>query len=522
MNFPSKVVFRVDASLLIGNGHVMRCLTLANVLAEGGAKCHFICREHKGHLFDIIHSHNHILHSLSDEIIDEENKPLSKDGHIKLSHASWLGCHWQVDAIQSRNVIDKIKPDLLVIDHYAIDYAWESYVYDESRKVMVIDDLANRRHLCDFLHDQTYRRKAKDYKRYIPVKTELLLGTRFSLLRPEFFKIREYSLKRRSANRSVIKQLLISIGGVDSDNLTGKIITELLNTNLLNKMKVIIVLGGNAPWRDDIVKLTKMAPKNNIEIKVDVTNMAEIASNSDLAIGAAGGSTWERCCLGVPTIQFVIAVNQMKIANTLSEIHSVIDITISEVKKLKEIIANMHNMLPKLSVISSSIANGKGVYNVIDYLQHGRPSSSAIELKAAAKNDCHYVYELQADSNVRKFFRKPDVPELDEHIEWFNKKLNSDNSVLFVITKEYENVGIVRIDGLLEYVIEVSITVSPTFKGQGIAQQTMSILIELLPNRIMKAVVHHHNIASQKVFEKMDFQLDFKEKLFWTYIREIQ
>jgi UDP-2,4-diacetamido-2,4,6-trideoxy-beta-L-altropyranose hydrolase len=522
MIFPSKVVFRVDASLLMGNGHVMRCLTLANELTEEGAKCYFICREHKGHLFDVIRRHNHILYSLLDEVIDEENKPLIKGKHRLLSHASWLGCHWQVDAIQSRNIIDKIKPDLLVIDHYAIDYAWESYVHDKSRKVMVIDDLANRKHLCDFLHDQTYLRKPKDYRRYISSKTELLLGTRFSLLRPEFFRTREFSLKRRINNGSVTKQLLISVGGVDPNNLTGKIISELLNANMLDKMKVIVVLGGNAPWRDDVIKLSKMAPKNNIEIKVDVQNMADIVSNSDLAIGAAGSSTWERCCLGVPTIQVVIAANQNNIASTLSEINSVVDITISEVKRIKEIIANMRNMLPKLSVISSSIANGKGVYNVINYLKHGKSGSSPVDLKAAAKDDCQYVYELQADTNVRKFFRTPEVPKTNEHEEWFNKKLNSDNSVLFIITKEYENVGMVRIDGLLEDATEVSIIVSSSFKGQGIAQQAISILIEILPSQILKAFVHHKNIASQKVFEKMGFKLNFKEKLFWTYIRGTQ
>ncbi|WP_222115807.1 hypothetical protein [Chromobacterium vaccinii] len=45
-------------------------------------------------------------------------------------------------------------------------------------------------------------------------------------------------------------------------------------------------------------------------VLVGVSNMAELIADHDLAIGAAGGSAWERCCLGLPCLLFIQAENQ--------------------------------------------------------------------------------------------------------------------------------------------------------------------------------------------------------------------
>ena len=144
-----KVAFRTDASLQIGTGHVIRCLTLADALSEQAAKCVFVCRELEGHLMDHIRFRGYELHALP---------KISSDASFEadLAHASWLGIDWQTDADQTRQALGCEVLDWLIVDHYALDHRWELPLRLSSKRIMVIDDLADRRHDCDLLLDQNY------------------------------------------------------------------------------------------------------------------------------------------------------------------------------------------------------------------------------------------------------------------------------------------------------------------------------------------------------------------------------
>ena len=110
---------------------------------------------------------------------------------------------------------------------------------------MVIDDLADRVHICDLILDQTYGRNEEDYSDYVPKNCQILLGPQYALLRPEFKQWRDYSLKRRV--QPVFKQLLITMGGVDPDNITGRVLEILQQCDLPEDLSITIVMGGTAP-----------------------------------------------------------------------------------------------------------------------------------------------------------------------------------------------------------------------------------------------------------------------------------
>src|SRR5690606_32725265 len=188
-----KIVFRCDASIQIGSGHVMRCLTLADELSRQGAESFFICRQHDGSLIEILQQRGYQVYTLPLEhglVIESASK-------ATLAHADWLVTTQHRDAELSRSIVEQIKPNWLIVDHYALDENWEKRLRQYCKKIMVIDDLADRKHDCDVLLDQNFGRYAQDYAAYVNKDCELLCGSKYALLRPEFAEWRSYSLERR-------------------------------------------------------------------------------------------------------------------------------------------------------------------------------------------------------------------------------------------------------------------------------------------------------------------------------------
>lgn len=356
-----KVAFRADASLQIGTGHVMRCLTLADELTRQGAECWFICREHTGHLGELIASKGHHLALLPrDSNIQPVDTPASE------SYAYWLGASWQEDARQTRMALGSLKPDWLVVDHYALDAEWERVLAGEVGNIMVIDDLANRSHQCTLLLDQNLGRASTDYDDRVPPNCHRLIGPRYALLRPEFAALREQSLKRRETPR--LKRILISLGGVDRLNVTTQILDAIRQSSLPDDVELDIIMGATAPHLDGVRR--RAADLSCVaSVSVNVTNMAERMSQADLSIGAAGGTSWERCSLGLPVILVVLAENQIGGAKALETVGAAVTINAASQinKQLPQTLTRLTDasVLKSMSRAAAAITRGAGVSDVI-------------------------------------------------------------------------------------------------------------------------------------------------------------
>ncbi|ODT77420.1 MAG: UDP-2,4-diacetamido-2,4,6-trideoxy-beta-L-altropyranose hydrolase [Pelagibacterium sp. SCN 64-44] len=302
-----KVLLRADASLTIGTGHVMRCLTLARMLAGRGAEIAFACRAHPGNLIAPIEAAGFQVHSL----------PLSgREDAEGPAHAAWLGGHWQDEAGYLAGLVADAGIDWVVVDHYALDIRFEAAMIRAGASVMVIDDLADRRHDCRLLLDQTFGRAAADYLPLVPADARILCGAEFALLRPEFAAAAPASLARRRAAPR-IDTILVTLGGVDAGNVTGALLDGLAELPLPAATGIDVVMGATAPWRDAVTARAATMP-NPTRVHTNVTDMAGLMARADLAIGAAGSTAWERCCLGLPSLMVVIADNQREIAKGLS------------------------------------------------------------------------------------------------------------------------------------------------------------------------------------------------------------
>jgi UDP-2,4-diacetamido-2,4,6-trideoxy-beta-L-altropyranose hydrolase len=368
------VVFRADASLQIGTGHVMRCLTLADALKTEGVECHFICREHPGNLLDYIKGKGYsayaisAMHSERTELRGVSTLPSSE--LTQLGHAHWLGTSQQQDADECAAILGELQPDWLIVDHYALDACWEIALQPHFRKLMVIDDLADRTHICDVLVDQTYGRKADDYLPKVPVGCRVLCGSQYALLRPEFSALRQYSLKRRETPQ--MYSLLVNMGGVDKHNATGKVLQALRHCDLPVSCCITVVMGTSAPWLSEVRLQAEQMPWPT-DIRVGVSNMAQLMADSDLAIGAAGSTSWERCCLGLPTVMIVLADNQRQVAQGLERVGAALAIDQQQIaESLPTLLAPLVSLsIPRLIMgqVAAGITDGSGVTAVIQHLE---------------------------------------------------------------------------------------------------------------------------------------------------------
>lgn len=363
------VAFRVDASFLIGTGHVMRCLALADRLKKFNVTCIFLCREHVGSLFELIESKGHLILSLGHPVLPKNNLRENFNGTYK----GWLGVDVLKDVADTKTKLKSLYVDWLVVDHYAIDSEWEGEIKSLCSKILVIDDLANREHDCDLLLDQNLGRSFFDYASLVPKECEVLAGPRYAILRPEFGELRQSSLIRRK--NGALKRLLITMGGIDSSNKTGAVLGALSKAYFIDKNMIIdVVIGKNAPWRDKVIEQASTLPIN-INVHAGTDEMAKLMHDADLAIGAAGSTAWERCCLGLPSAQIILAENQTHIAQSLEDAgaaRTINEINLSlEIGDFFESIINDPSVLVSMSIRASQITNGVGVELVAEKIIKG-------------------------------------------------------------------------------------------------------------------------------------------------------
>ena len=305
------IAFRVDASEAIGSGHVMRCITLAlEFCKKVNAQIHFITREHVGHLNDFILSFGFQLHTLP-----MGTKKLEAHDKITTQHEDWLGSTWQEDSELTKNLLLAISPNLLIVDHYAIDNRWERCVktiYTET--LCVLDDLADRSHDAHVLIDYTLGRHESHYVKLVSQNCKLLLGLSYAILRREFLP--KVITKKRLVSDTV--NILINMGGVDKNNVTLEIIKLAQGFKTEKKIKLIVIVGNKYKEYDEL-QLYLSKQKFEYRLKKNTKSMVDYMNLSDFAISSIGTTTWELFSQGVPSILIPIANNQVPHAKQIQK-----------------------------------------------------------------------------------------------------------------------------------------------------------------------------------------------------------
>ncbi len=282
------VLFRADASAAIGLGHFMRCQTLADELLRNKKEVIFACRHLPREAAAFLRKGGYAVYPI----------PQEQEG-------------WEADAQATRDALADTNADWLVVDHYHLDARWERAVRPWVRRIMVIDDLADRPHDCDLLLDQNLHPVMDGrYDDLVPQGCELLLGPSFALLRPDFQEARR-TLQNRDGQ---VKRILISYGGSDLIDETDKALEAVARLNLPD-IELDVVSGILNPHLKRVKKRCDDLPRTSLHRQVK--NMARLMAAADLALGAAGTTAWERCFLGLPSLMTVVAPNQESIAQAV-------------------------------------------------------------------------------------------------------------------------------------------------------------------------------------------------------------
>ena len=508
------IVFRTDASIEIGTGHVARCVTLAKILQAQGKTCHFICRELPGNLIEYIESENMRVSRL----------PAPVELADGLEITSWLGVSWKQDAIECQKLFAKLQPERIIVDHYGLDRQWENLVSKGTNmKVMAIDDLANRKHQCDILLDQTLARKKSDYDQLIPQTSVKLVGPEFALLRLEFARLRDECLPRRK--HMSMNNILITLGGIDKDNIAAQVLEILEKCQLPPRIKIVVVTGANFPHFEALKKQEKQLSLS-AEILVNVTNMAEIMCEADLAIGAAGTTSWERCCMGLPTLALVLADNQIESAEALDNAGAAVMVGDVRQSGWKEELVKQVNRLKnsselvKLSQKASVLCDGHGASRICEILTGGVFSS-----RLAEESDAHVIWQWREGDGAYKYYGSNKPTPLDEHYVWFARALKNANKRLLIIEQNGVKVAHVRFDleeNNSKHAI-ISICMASQFKGRGLALNCLRCALDDANNQgIGKITAHIHkdNLPSIKLFSRCGFVHIINDGNFGIYALE--
>lgn len=358
----AKIAFRVDSSAEMGIGHLMRCLTLADTLRARGAACQFVTRDLPGHLGALIPERGFAVSLLE--------APTGPTPSGPPDHAAWAGVTWQQDLADTRAAINRA--DLLIVDHYAFDARWQTGLADRVGRIMVIDDLADRPHAAALLLDQNLGREAKDYDGLVPDDCRILTGPRFALLRPEFAAQRQRSLTRRQTPQ--LAHLMVTMGGTDAIDATSQVLRALKDADLPEGLRISVVMGSRAPALERVRALAADMPWPT-EVLVDVRDMAALMTDADLAIGAGGSTTWERCCLGLPSIIVETAANQAGAVAAMEDTGAALGTGPLSAPGFRErLIAALERLFypdvnARLSRASADLCAGNGTAHVAQFLE---------------------------------------------------------------------------------------------------------------------------------------------------------
>lgn len=363
------VAFRADASLTIGTGHVMRCLTLASALKQKGAEVLFVSREHPGHMCEEMSLRGFAVARMpvmSDRQADDRTSEVGLP-----DHAHWLGASWKQDADETREVINKTfgTTDWLIVDHYALDARWETVLRPHTKRLMVIDDLADRSHGCDLLLDQNLIAGMESrYNGLVSPGCMCLLGPSHALLRPQFAEARE---KLRTRDGSV-RRILVLFGGGDS---SAEILKASGALRRLNKPSIAV---------DVVMRRADHAVADAVHSELPgavvhgyVEDMATLMVAADLTLGAAGSTTWERCCVGLPALTVSLAPNQDPIGASVGEVGAALhlgrssEVTVDALERAIRKLIEAPAALARMSAHASELVDGLGTTRVAFAMQEG-------------------------------------------------------------------------------------------------------------------------------------------------------
>lgn len=426
----TSILFRCDASLSIGSGHVMRCRTLARELQRRGADVTFLCRRQPGDLIGLLEQEFAVL------ALPEQPLAACQGLEGRELYGAWLGCSQDQDASECLEALTGAgitSASWLVVDHYGLDARWEAQLLaglaggEPTPRLLAIDDLADRPHQADLLLDQNFFGEATEqrYQGLVPPQCRQLLGPHYALLGPEYAQLHPLV-----PPRTELRRVLVFFGGVDLANLTGRALQVLMDPALAD-LAVDVVLGRQSPHRQAVEELVVRRPHTTLHSPLP--SLAGLIARADLAIGAGGATTWERACLGLPSLVVAIAANQLPFAQALDQaghlelLGDAASVTVEQIRST--LLAR--SIQPAPGGAGSALTDGWGASRLAMAMLGPQ---GAISLRPVTKANEALLLRWANDPQVRANSFSPEPIKAADHHHWFQKGLANSNRLMLIAT----------------------------------------------------------------------------------------
>ncbi len=480
----SPLLIRADAGPAIGTGHVMRCLALAQAWQDQGGEAHLAAT---------------MLPMRVERRLRRERVVVHKHEWCRDSGA--VGC-----------LAKEIRAEWVVIDGYELGAEYQRGVGRSGVRVMLIDDHGTTgKWSADVLLDQNLGSRASHYPNSHHA-TDLLLGTRYALLRREFTGDATGRETRLDG-----KKILVTVGGGDPGGGTNNAIVEMLTRVPVSQLEVRVVVG---PATERSERLPPGGASERVSFVHDPPEMRALMEWADLAITGGGSTTWEAACVGLPLAVLALADNQRPVAERLDAAGIALHLGGSDVVALQETADRVAALLEdpdrrrEMRRLGQLAVDGHGARRVVQILKSDQ-SKRTLPLRARAANDGDVVllWEWASDPATRRAAFAQGPIDWRQHVAWFESPSRRRASRHFIVERQDSlPVGQVRFD--LDDVgeAEVDVCVAPEQRGRGLGAAVISagvraVAAEAALKKIV-ALVKVWNAPSERAFRGAGFVHD--------------
>ncbi|MFC2095146.1 UDP-2,4-diacetamido-2,4,6-trideoxy-beta-L-altropyranose hydrolase [Candidatus Bipolaricaulota bacterium] len=474
------LLIRADANSLMGTGHLMRCLALAQSWKDSGGEVTFITACDSAGL----------LQRLTDEGFN-----VIRLGGAHPDPADWTS---------TSQVLAEHPNAWVVLDGYHFDTAYQIRVKDAGHRLLVIDDMADLEHYyADIVLNQNLHAEGLQYS--CEPYTQLLLGSRYVLLRREFLT---WSNWRREIP-DLARKVLVTLGCGDPDNVTVKVIRAIGSLSS-EDLDVRIVVEPSSPQTALLNEAIDRLPFN-IHLLPFVEDMPGLMAWADMAVSGGGSTCWEMAFMGLPNVVVVLADNQRSIAEYLDKMGVSIDLGWHES-------VSAENVLKALSTIMNSrrqrIVNAEKGRNLIDGEGVARLcmilEERELRLRPARKEDCGMLWEWANDPDVRSASYSTEAISWEDHLNWFNGVAADPNCHIWVaVDSEDKPLGEIRFEAIGQKEAKIGVSIGREYRRKGFGSMLISLGVQEAFSRtsmqLLHAYVRQGNEASIRAFERAKF-----------------
>lgn len=481
-----RFAIRADASPKIGGGHVMRCLALAEAARAAGHEVIFLCADVAGHLGARI----------SDNGFEVLWLTPGAEAHAEETVETWRAMPVAEDAQHAAALLANTPPDWIILDHYGLGGAWVKSIRQRMPclRIMALDDLDAEPLFADLLlnpaaFDQPHRQP----------QLGMLKGPDYALLRPEFAALRPAALARRNTPPH---KVLILPGMMDAGGLAPAALTALKD---FPDLSAEVIMGASSQSLAAVEAMAKTRPE--VSLVLDAKDMAARMRDADLCIGAGGGTAWERCCLGLPSVTIAVSDNQRPGIDRLSKAGAAVGLgpeALTNPALISEALKTLMADAAGYSEKAAALCDGQGAARVVAALSG--------QLRPLTETDIQTVFDWRNQSHIRAASLTTAPLVWDDHLAYLTGIITHPGDRLWRIYQEAgHDLGLVNArpegDGIWRWGFYIGAAGAPNGAGRRMLIAFLRLLLEQPDLQEIRATVRRENTKSITLHKTLGFSL---------------